>query len=63
MYVADRGNGRIQVFNGDGKYLREIHIAVPYDHKIRPWMGNAPAEIPDAERSYDVDLATLGLPR
>ena len=46
VYVADRGNGRIQVFNGEGKFLREIHINVPYDHKIRPWMGNAPSEVP-----------------
>jgi len=46
VYVADRGNGRIQVFDGDGRYLREIHINVPYDHKIRPWMGNVPAEVP-----------------
>src|SRR3984957_18342469 len=46
VYVADRGNGRIQVFNGEGKFLREIHISVPYDHKIRPWMGNAPSEVP-----------------
>ncbi len=46
VYVADRGNGRIQVFNGDGKYLREIHIDVPYDHGIHPWMGNMPSEIP-----------------
>ena len=44
VYVADRGNGRIQVFDGDGKYLREIHIDVPYDHNTRPWMGNMPAE-------------------
>jgi DNA-binding beta-propeller fold protein YncE len=46
VYVADRGNGRIQVFDGDGKYLREIHIDVPYDHKIRPWMGNMPSDVP-----------------
>lgn len=46
VYVADRGNGRIQVFNGDGKYLREIHIDVPYDHGIHPWMGNAPSQVP-----------------
>ena len=46
VYVADRGNGRIQVFDGDGKYLREIHINVPYDHAIRPWMGNKASEIP-----------------
>jgi len=42
VYVADRGNRRIQVFDGDGKYLREIHIDVPYDHSIHPWMGNMP---------------------
>jgi len=46
VYVADRGNGRIQVFDGDGKYLREIHINVPYDHSIRPWLGNKPADAP-----------------
>jgi len=45
VYVADRGNGRIQVFDGDGKFLREIHIDVPYDHKIHPWMGNMPSEV------------------
>src|SRR5580698_5428485 len=46
VYVADRGNGRIQVFDGDGKFLREIHINVPYDHKVRPWLGNMPSEMP-----------------
>jgi DNA-binding beta-propeller fold protein YncE len=46
VYVADRGNGRIQVFDEDGNYLREIHTNVPYDHKIRPWLGNMPAETP-----------------
>ena len=46
IYVADRGNGRIQVFDGEGKYLREIHINVPYDHGIRPWMGNMPGNMP-----------------
>jgi DNA-binding beta-propeller fold protein YncE len=46
VYVADRGNGRIQVFDGDGKFLREIHINVTYDHNVRPWMGNKPSEVP-----------------
>lgn len=46
VYVADRGNGRIQVFDGDGKYLREIHISVPFDHNIHPWLGNSPTETP-----------------
>src|SRR6204780_612076 len=46
VYVADRGNGRIQVFDGDGKFQREIHINVSYDHKVRPWMGKVPSEVP-----------------
>jgi DNA-binding beta-propeller fold protein YncE len=46
VYVADRGNGRIQVFDGEGKFQREIHINVPYDHKVRPWMGNKPSDVP-----------------
>ena len=29
IYVADRGNRRIQVFDGDGQFLREIKINVP----------------------------------
>src|SRR6202162_6339527 len=31
IYVADRGNRRIQVFDGEGKLLREIKIDVPFD--------------------------------
>jgi hypothetical protein len=46
VYVADRGNGRIQVFDGDGKFLREIRINVAYDPHVRPWMGNKPSEVP-----------------
>src|SRR2546423_567478 len=30
IYVADRGQRRIQVFDGEGKFLREIRIDVPY---------------------------------
>src|SRR5947207_1261005 len=29
IYVADRGNRRIQVFDGEGKFLRQIVIDVP----------------------------------
>jgi DNA-binding beta-propeller fold protein YncE len=52
VYVADRGNGRIQVFDGDGKYLREIQINVPYDHKIHPWMGNMPSQPPVTQEMF-----------
>jgi len=45
VYVGDRGNGRIQVFDGDGKFLREIRINVPFDWaSARSAIGNKPAE-------------------
>ena len=31
LYVADRGNRRIQVFDGEGNVLREIRIDVPVE--------------------------------
>ena len=42
VYVADRGNRRIQVFDSDGKFLREIRIDVPVPPDAHPWMGNQP---------------------
>ena len=36
VYVADRGNRRIQVFDGDGKFLRKINIDVPFDRQRAP---------------------------
>jgi DNA-binding beta-propeller fold protein YncE len=43
IYVADRGNGRIQVFDTSGKFLRQITIDVPFDKNTRPAIGNKPA--------------------
>jgi len=40
VYVADRGNRRIQVFTSDGTYLREFAIDVPVPAGARPAMGN-----------------------
>ena len=42
VYVADRGNRRIQVFDGEGKFLRQITIDVPFDPNARPAIGNKP---------------------
>ncbi len=42
IYVADRANKRIQVFDGDGKVLREIHMDAPVPADSRPWMGAMP---------------------
>ena len=41
IYVADRGNRRIQVFDPDGKFLREIKIDVPVPPDAHPWMGQS----------------------
>jgi DNA-binding beta-propeller fold protein YncE len=42
IYVADRGNRRIQVFDGEGKLLREIRIDVPFPPDARPAIGATP---------------------
>jgi len=42
VYVADRGNRRIQVFDGEGTFLRQITIDVPVDADARPAIGNKP---------------------
>ena len=50
VYVADRGNRRIQVFDGEGKFLRQITIDVPFDHSARPAIGDK-REQPNPTRS------------
>ena len=42
IYVADRGNARIQVFDNNGKFLRVIKIDVPYDPNAQPAIGAKP---------------------
>jgi hypothetical protein len=43
IYVADRFNRRIQVFDSDGNFKREIKIDVPFDEKTaRMAIGNKP---------------------
>ena len=43
IYVADRGNVRIQVFDPDGKLLRQIKINVPVPPGAMPATGNPQA--------------------
>jgi len=54
VYVADRGNRRIQVFDTDGKFLRMIHLNVPYDKKRHPVLGNLPANPPDETAPWTI---------
>jgi len=42
IYVADRGNRRIQVYDGEGKLLNSIRIDVPFDPNARVALGNKP---------------------
>jgi hypothetical protein len=42
IYVGDRTNRRIQVFDGDGNLQREIKIDVPFDPDAKPAIGNKP---------------------
>jgi len=42
VYVADRSNRRIQVFDGDGTFLHEFKVDVPFDPSIRAVIGNTP---------------------
>lgn len=44
IYVADRGNRRIQVFDGDGRFQRQIVIDVPVPMDARPAIGNRPTQ-------------------
>jgi hypothetical protein len=57
VYVADRGNRRIQVFDGDGKFLRFIHLNAPYDKTRHPVLGNAPAQAPDETAPWTICLS------
>ena len=44
IYVADRANRRIQVFDGEGNFLRQFTIDVPVPPDARPAIGNIPGE-------------------
>src|ERR671936_62012 len=54
VYVADRGNRRIQVFDADGTFLRMIHLNVPYDKKRHPVLGNLNPNPPDETAPWTI---------
>jgi streptogramin lyase len=45
VFVADRGNRRIQVFDGTGKLLRQFTIDVPVPADAKPALGAAPTNL------------------
>lgn len=44
VYVADRSNRRIQVFDGEGNFQRQFTIDVPVPADAQPAIGNMPDE-------------------
>lgn len=54
IYVADRGNRRIQVFDTDGNFKKFIFLNVPYDKTRHPVLGNLPASRPDETRPWTI---------
>ena len=52
VYVADRNNRRIQVFDRDGKFQRFIHLNAAYDKTRHPVLGNVPATRPDQTQPW-----------
>ncbi len=48
VYVADRGNRRIQVFDGDLNFIRQFTLDVPVPANARPAIGNMPPANPPA---------------
>jgi hypothetical protein len=57
IYVGDRGNRRIQVFDGEGKLLRVITIDVPFDYaNARPAIGPKPGAPDGSLKSYEAQL-------
>ena len=54
IYVADRGNRRIQVFDTDGNFKKFIFLNVPYDKTRHPVLGNIPANRPDETRPWTI---------
>jgi len=51
IYVGDRSNRRIQVFDPDGKFQREITIDIPVPPGVQPWMGPMPSAEAAARQS------------
>jgi hypothetical protein len=54
IYVADRGNRRIQVFDTDGNFKRFIFLTVPYDKTRHPVLGDMVPNPPDETAPWTI---------
>jgi sugar lactone lactonase YvrE len=60
IYVADRGNGRIQVFDTDGNFKRVIWLNARYDKKHHPTLANLNPNLPNASAPWALCITTNG---
>jgi hypothetical protein len=60
VYVADRGNGRIQVFDSDGNFKKVIWLNAAYDKKRHPVLGNLSPNPPNATAPWALCITTSG---
>jgi len=60
IYVADRGNGRIQVFDTDGNFKRVIWLNAKYDKKHHPTLSNLNLNPPNAAAPWALCITTNG---
>jgi hypothetical protein len=54
VYVADRNNRRIQVFDRDGKFLRFLLLNAAYDKKRHPVLGGIAPNPPDETQPWTI---------
>lgn len=57
VYVADRSNRRIQVFDSDGNFMRIILLNVPYDKTRQPVLGNLNPNAPDNTAPWTICIS------
>jgi hypothetical protein len=56
VYVADRNNRRIQVFDREGTFQRFIFLNATYDKRRHPVLGNLAANRPDETQPWTICL-------
>ena len=54
VYVADRNNRRIQVFDRDGNFVRYLLLNVAYDKKRHPVLGDVNPNAPDETQPWTI---------
>jgi len=58
LYVADRGNRRIQVFDTDGNFKKFIFLSASYDKMRHPVLGDMPVTRPDETAPWTICITS-----